>query len=91
MMWSSSGTGMLPMVGLLLWLALVGGVVALIVVVGPRRLDRRFRGAFGRADLEEAHAILARRYASGEISETEYRERLAVLDDRSHRTRSAVP
>jgi putative membrane protein len=86
MMWSSYGPDMFSMVGLLLWLAIIGGVVALIVVVGPRRLDQRFRGAFGRPGPADAHAILARRFATGEITEKEYRERLSVLDEQSHRT-----
>jgi len=77
---------MFPMVGLLLWLAVVGGAVALIVVVGPRQLDLRYRHTAGRPGLREARAILARRFATGEITEQEYRERLAVIADPDHRS-----
>lgn len=51
----------------------------------------RFRDTGRRRMLEEAHTILARRYAAGEITEQAYRKRLAVLDDQRHRPGTLVP
>lgn len=54
----------------LLWLAVIALVVWLIV--------RRGRG--GRPDgIERARGVLAERYANGELSTDEYRERLGQL------------
>jgi putative membrane protein len=53
----------------LLWAALIGATVWLIV----RRRDRRHD------PLDRAREVLAERYARGELSADEYRERLAEL------------
>jgi putative membrane protein len=55
---------------LLFWLALVGAIVWLVV-------RRRRDGDRGGSD--RASEILAERYARGELSTEEYRERLDVL------------
>ena len=55
----------------LLWLALLGTVVWLVV------RNRRHRPATG---LERAREILAERYARGEITGEEYRQRLDELN-----------
>jgi putative membrane protein len=57
---------------LLFWAALIGTAVWLIV----RRRDRR-------GPLDEARTLLAERFARGELSGDEYRERLAELDRHS--------
>ena len=60
----------------LLWTALIIGVVALVrYVSGTNRL-----GSGGHKSAEE---LLAQRFARGEIDEAEYRQRLAVLADRA--------
>ncbi|SEA90312.1 MULTISPECIES: SHOCT domain-containing protein [unclassified Mycobacterium] len=58
----------------LFWALVLGGIVALIRVAAG---DQRF-GYSGPAE-PDARQILAARYAHGDITETEYRERLAVL------------
>ena len=55
----------------ILWLLIATGVIATFVIVG-----RRQRGAAGR---QSGEARLAERFASGEIEEVEYEERLATL------------
>jgi putative membrane protein len=64
------GWGPGPWIGLL-WLAVAAVVVALFV-----RRGRRWRAVGGRMGGE---AVLAERYARGEIDAAEYRDRLAVL------------
>lgn len=60
----------------LLWVALIVGIVALVRYVnGNQPL-----GAGKRANAEE---LLAQRFARGEIDEAEYRQRMAVLADRA--------
>jgi putative membrane protein len=60
----------------LLWTALIIGVVALVrQVSGNNRL-----GSSGHKSAEE---LLAQRFARSEIDEAEYRQRLAVLADRA--------
>jgi putative membrane protein len=54
----------------LLWLVVIGIVIWLVL----RRTARRDRTGFDRA-----RDILAERYASGELTRDEYRERLADL------------
>ncbi|WP_315098982.1 SHOCT domain-containing protein [uncultured Cellulomonas sp.] len=54
-----------------------GLVVLVIALVGRRR--RAWAGWEGRRDAGSARAVLAERYARGEIDETEYRSRLEVL------------
>ncbi|MGX9670668.1 SHOCT domain-containing protein [Mycobacterium sp. HM-7] len=63
----------------LFWALVLGGMVALIRVAGG---DQR-SGYSGPAE-PDARQILATRYAQGDITETEYRERMAVL--REHAT-----
>ena len=60
----------------LLW---IGLFVALFVFMGTRFR----RGAPWHRPGVTAEGVLAERYARGEISDDEYRERLAVLKDRS--------
>jgi putative membrane protein len=55
----------------LLWFLVVAGIVTAVVVTGRRRA--RFGG------VRSGEARLAERFADGEITEQEYRERLAVL------------
>jgi putative membrane protein len=55
----------------LFWALVLGGIVALIRVAGGDRGN-----GYSEPD---ARQILAVRYAHGDITETEYRERLAVL------------
>lgn len=56
----------------LFWLTVLGAAFYLI--------RRRIAGAAAAADpLARAHAVLAERFARGEIDEQEYRSRLAVL------------
>ncbi|MGH2753509.1 MAG: SHOCT domain-containing protein [Actinomycetota bacterium] len=57
----------------LLWVLLLGAVIFAVV-----RSKRR-----GWHQGHTAEAVLAERYARGEITVEEYRERLAVLKDRS--------
>lgn len=59
----------------ILWLVLVTGVVTTVVLVGRR--NRALAGA------RAGEARLAERFAAGEISEQEYRERRAVLKEQS--------
>lgn len=59
---------------MLLWVLLV---VAMVVVL-VRAFDRRDPAA----PTADAEQVLAGRYARGEIDETEYRARLAVLKER---------
>ena len=69
------------------WLAMVSGTVlvwallAVLAVVLYRlwAKDRRGLPATGPAGDRDAEPILARRFARGEIDESEYRSRLAVL------------
>ncbi|MBA3310391.1 MAG: SHOCT domain-containing protein [Nocardioidaceae bacterium] len=58
----------------LLWLLLVAGAITTFVLVGRR--NRAHAG--GRA----GEARLAERFASGEITEDEYRHRLSILKER---------
>jgi putative membrane protein len=55
----------------LLWLALIVGLVVLFR-----------RHSWDHADGQSAEAVLAERYARGEIAEDEYRQRVAVLRER---------
>ena len=66
--WDHDGIWWLPFG--LLWIALLGAVIWLVV----RNIGRR---------VHSASDILAERYARGEVSSEEYRERLNEL--RSHR------
>jgi putative membrane protein len=55
------------------WFLLFWGVIATVLVVGFRRRRAFFRP--GRS----GESVLAERYARGEVTEQEYRDRLAVL------------
>ena len=55
----------------LLWLAVIVGLVLLV------------RRRCGTDQLRSGRAVLAERYARGEITEEEYRTRAAVLNERS--------
>ena len=57
----------------LFWALIVAGIVALVIFVSG---DRRTR-----QQPPSPEQILAARFARGEISEPEYRDRLAVLRD----------
>lgn len=59
----------------ILWLVLVAGIVTTVVLVGRR--NRALAGP------RAGEARLAERFAAGEISEQEYRERRAVLKEQS--------
>ena len=55
----------------LFWLAVIAGLVFL------------FRRRWGTDHLRSGRAVLAERYARGEITEEEYRTRAGVLNERS--------
>jgi putative membrane protein len=69
------------------WFAMVSGTVLVwgllaVLAVALYRLwtpDRRGLTAAGLVDDQDAEQILARRFARGEIDESEYRSRLTVL------------
>ncbi len=83
MMGPGVGTGMGT--GWVFWLLLVAGVVLVVVVVvrmigGGVRRDAPSEGAGrGSAGSSRARDVLDERYARGELSTEEYRERLATL------------
>jgi putative membrane protein len=67
--WVFMGVG-----SVLFWAALIVGIVVLV---------RHLNGSpLGRNNWPSAEDLLAQRFARGEIDETEYRQRLAVLADR---------
>lgn len=70
--WGAAAMG----IGMVLfWALIVGGIVALVMyLVGDRR---------NQPPSTSPGQILAERFARGEISETEYRDRVAVLRDPS--------
>jgi putative membrane protein len=63
----------------LLWALLIAGIVALVMFVTGDRSARQGPPV----GAQSAEQILAARFARGEISETEYRDRIAVLHDRA--------
>ena len=75
--WAGMGIGMV-----LFWALLVGGIVALIVYVTGDGQDRQIPS--GANPPTSPEQILATRFARGEITEAEYRDRLAVLRDHAH-------
>lgn len=85
MLWYGHDLGWWGYVGMaigmgLFWLLVAGGITALVIFVFA---DRQTQGPPpGAAD--PAH-ILADRFARGEISESEYRDRIAALHDAAHR------
>ena len=66
--YAGMGAGMV-----LFWALVVAGIVALVVFVSGDRQKQQ--------SPPSPEQILAARFARGEISETEYRDRLAVLRD----------
>jgi len=74
--WGYAGMG----IGMVLfWVLLIGGIVAVVkFVTGDRRVEQP-------PAEPSAERILAARFARGEISETEYRERMAVLRELTRR------
>jgi putative membrane protein len=77
--WGSAGMG----IGMVLfWALLIAGIGALIVYTTGDRQDRRIPPqATSTASPEQ---ILAARFVRGEMNETEYRDRLALLRDHSN-------
>jgi len=74
--WGYAGMG----IGMVLfWVLVIGGIVALVIFVSGDRTTRQGPSV----DVPSAEQILAARYARGEISETEYRDRIAILRDHS--------
>ena len=74
--WGYAGMG----VGMVLfWALLIAGIVALVVYTSGNRSDRRIPPESTSTSSPEE--VLAARFARGEINETEYRDRLAVLRD----------
>ncbi len=70
--WSYAGMG----IGMVLfWALLIVGIIALIRFTVGDREDRRVSPP----QAPSPQQVLADRFARGEISETEYRDRLAVL------------
>jgi len=61
------------------WFLFFWGVIVTFLVVGFRRRRAYFRP--GRS----GESVLAERYARGEVSEQEYRDRLAVLREDANR------
>ena len=59
----------------LLWFALIVGAFFF--------LGSRMRRGLAQRPFQSGEAVLAERYARGEVTEQEYRERLAVLRQRS--------
>jgi putative membrane protein len=74
--WGYAGMG----IGMVLfWALLIAGIVALVVYTTGNRSDRRIPPESTSTSSPEE--VLAARFARGEIDETEYRDRLAVLRD----------
>ncbi|MFZ1176074.1 MAG: SHOCT domain-containing protein [Mycobacterium sp.] len=75
--WAGMGVGMV-----LFWALIIAGIVALVAYINGDRQDRQIPPQPTSTSPEQ---VLAARFARGEINETEYRERLAVLRDHAHR------
>ena len=73
--WAGMGIGMV-----LFWALLIAGIVALVVYT---KGDRQVRQ--DTTPPASPEQVLAARFARGEINETEYRDRLAVLREHTHR------
>jgi putative membrane protein len=73
--WAGMGIGMV-----LFWALLIAAIIALIAYISR---DRQIRpDATPKVSPEQ---VLAARFARGEINETEYRDRMAVLREHAHR------
>ncbi len=68
----------------LFWALLIAGIVALIVYTTGDRQGRQIPPATTTTPPASPEQVLAVRFARGEINETEYRDRLAVLRDHAH-------
>ncbi|MEU8146945.1 hypothetical protein [Nonomuraea sp. NPDC048901] len=76
-MWGSGSGWMWGGFMMLFWI----GLIALVVWLVARAFTGQdLRSSLERSGLERAHEVLAERYASGEISTDEYRDRLDHLD-----------
>ena len=83
MMWGVDGLGWVGMgFGMILWVVLTIAVVWIFARLVPRSESGPPVAPPGLAATEELRA----RFARGEISEEEYRTRLAVLDERPTRS-----
>ncbi len=68
------------------WLVMTVGMLLFWTVVAWVVLQvLRSRESDGAPTVDDAEAVLAARFARGEIDEHEYRSRLDVLRDRGHR------
>jgi putative membrane protein len=72
--YASMGVGMV-----LFWALLISGIVVLVRHTTTDRATQQLPEA------PSPEQVLATRFASGEISESEYHDRLAVLRDHAHR------
>ncbi len=73
--WAGMGIGMV-----LFWALLIAGIAALVIyTTGSRQVPP------GTTPAASPEQVLAARFARGEINETEYRDRLAVLREHAHR------
>jgi putative membrane protein len=69
--WDAGGGWLMMGIGMLIWVALIALVVWLVIrAVGQRQ---------GGPGSEPAEELLRRRFASGEIDDEEYRQRLETL------------
>ena len=75
--WAGMGVGMV-----LFWALLIAGTVALVAYVTRDRQDRQILPET--ISTTSPEQVLAARFVRGEINETEYRDRLAVLRDHAH-------
>ena len=76
--WAGMGIGMV-----FFWALLIAGIVALFAYIsGDRREPKIPLDTTPTASPEQ---VLAARFARGEINETEYRDRIAVLREHVHR------
>ena len=75
--WGYAGMG----IGMMLfWGLLIAGIIALVMFISGGRQTRKSPSAPEQIP-STPEQILAARFARGEISETEYRDRLGVLRD----------
>ena len=75
--WAGMGIGMV-----LFWALLIAGIVALVAYISGDRQDRQIPP--DPTPTASPEQVLAARFARGEINETEYRDRLAVLREHAH-------
>ncbi len=76
--WAGMGIAMV-----LFWALLIAGIVALVAYISGDRQERQIPPDTTLTASPER--VLAARFARGEINETEYRDRLAVLREHAHR------